>query len=130
MPLERPFELLGLTNHCKAWVALRFCLSFCGEASEIRTAYRKIALLIHPDKNPGSEEKCKDALIKLQQGREQVGRLFWLPEACRQRMTCRCKRTMARMANSEVEARNGGKRSNGNEFVASRVLRACGLVIS
>lgn len=25
------------------------------------------------DKNPGSEVKCKEALIKLQQGREQVG---------------------------------------------------------
>lgn len=58
VPLERPFELLGLKADC--------------EASEIRTAYRKIALLIHPDKNPGSEAKCKEALIKLQQGREQA----------------------------------------------------------
>lgn len=58
VPLERPFELLGLKADCKA--------------SEIRTAYRKIALLIHPDKNPGFEIKCKEALIKLQQGREQA----------------------------------------------------------
>eukprot|EP00434_Breviolum_minutum_P003188 symbB.v1.2.002806.t1/scaffold91.1/size338584/11 len=59
VPVEQPFELLALKSDCKA--------------SEIRTAYRKIALLIHPDKNPGSEAKCKEALIKLQQGREQAG---------------------------------------------------------
>lgn len=58
VPVEQPFELLALKSDCKA--------------SEIRTAYRKIALLIHPDKNPGSEAKCKEALIKLQQGREQA----------------------------------------------------------
>lgn len=58
VPLERPFELLGLQSDCKA--------------SQIRTAYRKLALLIHPDKNPGSEAQCKEALIKLQQGREQA----------------------------------------------------------
>lgn len=57
-PAEKPFELLGLGTGCKA--------------SEIRTAYRKIALQIHPDKNPGSEGLCKEALIKLQQGREQA----------------------------------------------------------
>ena len=30
------------------------------------------------DKNPGSEAKCKEALIKLQQGREQAGHHWWL----------------------------------------------------
>merc|ERR1712050_40543 len=33
---------------------------------------RRLALLIHPDKNPGLESRCQEALIRLQQGREQA----------------------------------------------------------
>eukprot|EP00931_Biecheleriopsis_adriatica_P105207 TRINITY_DN79774_c0_g1_i1.p1 TRINITY_DN79774_c0_g1~~TRINITY_DN79774_c0_g1_i1.p1 ORF type:complete len:428 (+),score=93.36 TRINITY_DN79774_c0_g1_i1:111-1394(+) len=58
VPVERPFELLGLAADCKA--------------PDIRKAYRKLALLTHPDKNPGMESQCKEALIKLQQSREQA----------------------------------------------------------
>mmetsp|Transcript_9785 Transcript_9785/g.25690 ORF Transcript_9785/g.25690 Transcript_9785/m.25690 type:complete len:447 (-) Transcript_9785:116-1456(-) len=59
VPLERPFEVLGLTE---------------GGATghDIRKAYRGIALIIHPDKNPGLEARCQEALIKLQQAREQA----------------------------------------------------------
>lgn len=56
IPVEQPFELLGIpasgaTGH------------------DIRKAYRRIALLIHPDKNPGLEVLCQEALVKLQNGR-------------------------------------------------------------
>jgi len=57
--VERPFELLGIT-------------SVGATGHDIRKAYRRIALLIHPDKNPGSEARCQEALIKLQLGRVQA----------------------------------------------------------
>lgn len=59
IPIERPFEMLG--------IPAQGC-----QGHDIRKAYRRIALLIHPDKNPGFEQKCKDALVKLQSGREQA----------------------------------------------------------
>lgn len=59
IPVGRPFEMLGLDE------------ATCN-GHDIRKAYRKLALLIHPDKNPGFESKCQEALIKLQQGREQA----------------------------------------------------------
>lgn len=58
-PVENPFEILGI-------------VSDSATGHDIRKAYRRIALLIHPDKNPGWETKCQEALIKLQQGREQA----------------------------------------------------------
>jgi hypothetical protein len=58
-PLDRPFEVLGIPVE-KA------------DGHAIRKAYRKIALIIHPDKNPGIEKQCQEALIKLQQAREQA----------------------------------------------------------
>jgi len=58
-PVEQPFEILGIAADNS-------------NGHDIRKAYRRIALLIHPDKNPGWETKCQEALIKLQQGREQA----------------------------------------------------------
>jgi len=59
IPVERPFELLGISQDG-------------ANGHDIRKAYRRIALLIHPDKNPSSEARCQEALIKLQQGRVQA----------------------------------------------------------
>lgn len=58
-PVDRPFEMLGIVEKGS-------------NGHDIRKAYRRIALLIHPDKNPGMEAQCQEALIKLQQGREQA----------------------------------------------------------
>lgn len=57
MSLANPFKILGISEEG-------------AQGHDIRKAYRRIALLIHPDKNPGLEAKCQEALIKLQQGRE------------------------------------------------------------
>lgn len=57
-PLDKPLEML--------------CLEEGAEGHDIRKAYRRMALVIHPDKNPGLETRCQDALIRLQQGREQA----------------------------------------------------------
>merc|ERR1719510_2801453 len=58
-PIHKPFDLLGIPAEG-------------ADGHDIRKAYRRIALLIHPDKNPGMEAQCQEALIKLQQGREQA----------------------------------------------------------
>jgi len=59
IPIERPFEVLGIVQDGSS-------------GHDIRKAYRRIALLIHPDKNPGNEVQCGEALSKLQQAREQA----------------------------------------------------------
>lgn len=59
-PLEKPFDILGMAADQEK------------KPQEIRKAYRRIALLVHPDKNPGNEDACKDALQKLQQARERA----------------------------------------------------------
>jgi len=59
IPVDKPFDLLGIAADGS-------------NGHDIRKAYRRIALLIHPDKNPGSEARCQEALIKLQQGRVQA----------------------------------------------------------
>mmetsp|Transcript_158900 Transcript_158900/g.509653 ORF Transcript_158900/g.509653 Transcript_158900/m.509653 type:complete len:432 (+) Transcript_158900:203-1498(+) len=59
LPVERPFEMLGLPQQG-------------AQGHDIRKAYRRLALLIHPDKNPGLESRCQEALIRLQAGREQA----------------------------------------------------------
>mmetsp|Transcript_56474 Transcript_56474/g.104570 ORF Transcript_56474/g.104570 Transcript_56474/m.104570 type:complete len:374 (+) Transcript_56474:196-1317(+) len=71
---EKPFEILGIAEET-------------AQGHDIRKAYRKIALLIHPDKNPGIEAKCKEALIKLQQGREQAESDLQMMEAQQMRIT-------------------------------------------
>lgn len=58
-PPDRPFEMLGIAEDG-------------AKALDIRKAYRRLALIIHPDKNPGLVAKCQEALIKLQAGREQA----------------------------------------------------------
>lgn len=59
IPADKPFEMLGIAEDG-------------ANGHDIRKAYRRIALLIHPDKNPGMEAGCQEALIKLQNGREQA----------------------------------------------------------
>jgi len=59
LPLERPFQILGIAEERVT-------------GQDIRSAYRRIALLVHPDKNPGMEAQCQEALVKLQQTREQA----------------------------------------------------------
>lgn len=59
LPADKPFQILGIAEEGAS-------------GHDIRTAYRRLALLIHPDKNPGMEVNCQEALIKLQQGREQA----------------------------------------------------------
>merc|ERR1719506_872788 len=56
---DRPFEMLGLEIEG-------------ADGAAIRKAYRRLALIIHPDKNIGIESTCQEALIKLQQAREQA----------------------------------------------------------
>jgi len=60
--MERPFEVLGLAEPRRSEEPVK--------GHDIRKAYRRIALLIHPDKNHGFEVRCQEALIKLQQSRE------------------------------------------------------------
>merc|ERR1719491_27155 len=59
VPADKPFVMLGIAAETAS-------------GHDIRKAYRRIALLIHPDKNPGMEASCQEALIRLQQGREQA----------------------------------------------------------
>merc|ERR1719491_2830214 len=59
VPADKPFVMLGIAEETAS-------------GHDIRKAYRRIALLIHPDKNPGMEASCQEALIRLQQGREQA----------------------------------------------------------
>ena len=44
-----------------------------------RTAFRRLALLVHPDKNPGEEEKCHQALLRAQHAREAALALLSAP---------------------------------------------------
>lgn len=53
---SKPLEVLGLAAGATGYA--------------IRSAFRRLALLIHPDKNPGYEERCKEALVKAQEARE------------------------------------------------------------
>merc|ERR1712194_939671 len=57
--VSNPFEVLGLDEAT-------------ANGHDIRKAYRRIALLIHPDKNPGMDARCGEALVKLQQCRERA----------------------------------------------------------
>lgn len=56
-PPGRPMEILGLTAN--AGLA----------PQDVRHAYRRIALLVHPDKNPDFEASCKEALLRAQEAR-------------------------------------------------------------
>lgn len=56
---KKPWQILGISEETAS-------------GQDIRKAYRRIALLVHPDKNPGMEASCQEALIKLQQAREQA----------------------------------------------------------
>merc|ERR1719171_3108141 len=58
-PSDRPLDILGISDGAV-------------KAQDIRKAYRRIALLVHPDKNPGMEDRCKEVLVKLQQAREKA----------------------------------------------------------
>mmetsp|Transcript_16030 Transcript_16030/g.37812 ORF Transcript_16030/g.37812 Transcript_16030/m.37812 type:complete len:439 (-) Transcript_16030:86-1402(-) len=93
---DRPFELLGIQEDG-------------AQGHDIRKAYRKIALLIHPDKNPGLEAKCQEALIKLQQGREQAESDLQMLEANQMRITrseTRSEATAAANAESAMKCRH------------------------
>lgn len=90
MPAERPFEMLGVDED-KA------------TGHEIRKAYRRVALLIHPDKNPGLEVKCQEALIKLQQSREQAEEELRRMEAFADTPRVDARSTAAEAANSTID---------------------------
>lgn len=62
----KPFEVLGLST-VKA------------TSYAVRTAFRRLALLVHPDKNPGEEEKCHQALLRAQHAREAALALLSAP---------------------------------------------------
>ncbi|CAJ1329146.1 unnamed protein product, partial [Effrenium voratum] len=47
----------------------------------VRTAFRRLALLVHPDKNPGDEERCNKALLRAQSARESALNLLQAPKA-------------------------------------------------
>eukprot|EP00435_Cladocopium_sp_Y103_P046539 s141_g13.t1 len=64
----KPFEVLGLST-VKA------------TSYAVRTAFRRLALLVHPDKNPGEEEKCHQALLRAQHAREAALALLSAPKA-------------------------------------------------
>lgn len=55
-PAGQPLQILGLPPKSQGYA--------------VRSAFRRIALLIHPDKNPGSEDQCKQALLRAQAARE------------------------------------------------------------
>eukprot|EP00929_Paragymnodinium_shiwhaense_P112774 TRINITY_DN81045_c0_g1_i1.p1 TRINITY_DN81045_c0_g1~~TRINITY_DN81045_c0_g1_i1.p1 ORF type:complete len:430 (-),score=77.77 TRINITY_DN81045_c0_g1_i1:98-1363(-) len=57
-PASKPLAVLGLTSSADAYA--------------VRNAFRRIALLVHPDKNPGHEERCRQALLKVQEAREAI----------------------------------------------------------
>ncbi|CAE8609794.1 unnamed protein product, partial [Polarella glacialis] len=56
IPASRPFEVLGLKDFASGYA--------------VRSAFRRLALLVHPDKNPGYEERCKEALVRASEARE------------------------------------------------------------
>lgn len=65
---SKPFEVLGLPTVGATSYAVRWVLT---KASPVgRTSFRRLALLVHPDKNPGDEEQCHRALLRAQQARE------------------------------------------------------------
>lgn len=45
-------------------------LEKAADAHAVRRAHRRLLLLIHPDKNPGYEDDCKEALVRAQEARE------------------------------------------------------------
>merc|ERR1712159_70665 len=47
---------------------------------DIRQAYRRIALMIHPDKNPGNDERCKEALVRVQEARATLEKVLMKEE--------------------------------------------------
>eukprot|EP00913_Durusdinium_trenchii_P019377 g18216.t1 len=65
----KPFQVLGLPTVGATSYAVR---SGRGRAKGggRGTAFRRLALLVHPDKNPGEEERCHQALLRAQQARE------------------------------------------------------------
>jgi len=56
-PVSKPFEVLGLA-------------SANVNGYSVRSAFRRLALLVHPDKNPGHEDRCKQALLRASAARE------------------------------------------------------------
>lgn len=57
---SKPWRILGLTEGAEGFA--------------VRSAFRHIALLLHPDKNPGFEEQCKQALVRATEARENLER--------------------------------------------------------
>ncbi|CAE7253622.1 SLU7, partial [Symbiodinium natans] len=65
---KKPFEVLGLSPSNATCYA-------------VRNAFRRLALLVHPDKNPGDEERCHRALLRAQGAREAALALLSAPPA-------------------------------------------------
>eukprot|EP00928_Gymnodinium_smaydae_P033525 TRINITY_DN23998_c0_g1_i1.p1 TRINITY_DN23998_c0_g1~~TRINITY_DN23998_c0_g1_i1.p1 ORF type:complete len:418 (+),score=48.80 TRINITY_DN23998_c0_g1_i1:61-1314(+) len=85
LPKSTPLKILGLLGGADAYA--------------VRSAFRRIALLIHPDKNPGCEEECKQALVRAQEAREAIER-------------GECESSSAQ-GNSEAARTADGKRNHG-----------------
>ncbi|CAE7378960.1 unnamed protein product, partial [Symbiodinium sp. CCMP2456] len=65
---KKPFEVLGLAAANASSYA-------------VRNAFRRLALIVHPDKNPGDEERCHRALLRAQGAREAALALLAAPPA-------------------------------------------------
>mmetsp|Transcript_35370 Transcript_35370/g.82703 ORF Transcript_35370/g.82703 Transcript_35370/m.82703 type:complete len:467 (+) Transcript_35370:148-1548(+) len=61
-PPTAPYSILGIADQQGV------------DAKTVRRAHRQLVLLLHPDKNPDYAERCKEALVRVQEARELLER--------------------------------------------------------